>query len=99
MIKSLVKKGEYFDSVSLMIVGKDVAEMENVLDATVVMATQENKSILKTAGLYLDEFEKYDDTDLLIVIKSAFCYTNSLESFEEDQMSFHVSDMISLLKS
>ena len=70
MIKSLVKKGEYFDSVSLMIVGKDVAEMENVLDATVVMATQENKSILKTAGLYLNEFEKYDDTDLLIVIKS-----------------------------
>ncbi|MCK5051634.1 MAG: acyl-CoA synthetase FdrA [Candidatus Cloacimonetes bacterium] len=70
MIKSLVKKGEYFDSVSLMIVGKDVAQMDNVLDATVVMATQENKSILKTAGLYLDEFEKYDDTDLLIVIKS-----------------------------
>jgi len=70
MIKSLIKKGEYFDSVSLMIVGKDVAKMENVLDATVVMATQENKSILKTAGLYLDEFEKYDDTDLLIVIKS-----------------------------
>lgn len=70
MIKGLVKKGEYFDSVSLMIVGKDVAQMDNVLDATVVMATQENKSILKTAGLYLPEFEKYDDTDLLIVIKS-----------------------------
>lgn len=70
MIKSLVKKGEYFDSVSLMIVGKNIAEMENVQDATVVMATQENKSILKTAGLYLSEFDKYDDTDLLIVIKS-----------------------------
>ena len=70
MIKSIVKKGEYFDSVSLMIVGKDVAQMDNVLDATVVMATQENKSILKTAGLYLDEFAQYDDTDLLIVIKS-----------------------------
>ena len=48
MIKSLVKKGEYFDSVSLMIVGKDVAQMDFVQDATVVMATQENKSILKT---------------------------------------------------
>ena len=70
MIKSLVKKGEYFDSVSLMIVGKDVAQMNFVQDATVVMATQENKSILKTANLYLDEFEQYDDTDLLIVIKS-----------------------------
>lgn len=70
MIKSLVKKGEYFDSVSLMIVGKDVSQMENVQEATVVMATQENKSILKTAGLYLDEFAAYDDTDLLIVVKS-----------------------------
>ena len=70
MIKSIVKKGEYFDSVSLMIVGKDVTQMDYVIDATVVMATQENKSILKTADLYLDEFEKYDDTDLLIVIKS-----------------------------
>ena len=70
MIKSLVKKGEYFDSVSLMIVGKDIASMKNVIEATVVMATQENKSILKTADLYLPKFEKYDDTDLLIVIKS-----------------------------
>ena len=78
MIKSLVKKGEYFDSVSLMIVGKDVAQMNNVIDATVVMATQENKSILKTAGLYLDEFEKYDDTDLLIVIK-----TDNEDKFDE----------------
>ncbi|NQT65775.1 MAG: acyl-CoA synthetase FdrA [FCB group bacterium] len=70
MIKGIVKKGEYFDSVSLMIVGKDITQMDNVIDATVVMATQENKSILKTAGLYLNEFEKYDDTDLLIVVKS-----------------------------
>ncbi len=70
MIKSIVKKGEYFDSVTLMIVGKDVAAMDDVQDATVIMATQENKSILKTAGLYLEEFEKYDDTDLLIVVKS-----------------------------
>ncbi|MBT4574931.1 MAG: acyl-CoA synthetase FdrA [Candidatus Cloacimonetes bacterium] len=78
MIKSLVKKGEYFDSVSLMIVGKDVAQMNFVQDATVVMATQENKSILKTANLYLDEFEQYDDTDLLIVIKS-----DNEEKFDE----------------
>jgi len=78
MIKSLVKKGEYFDSVSLMIVGKDVAQMNFVQDATVVMATQENKSILKTANLYLDEFEQYDATDLLIVIKS-----DNEEKFDE----------------
>lgn len=72
MIKSLVKKGEYFDSVSLMIVGQDVSKMEYVQDATVIMATQENKSILRTAGLYKKEFEQYNDTDLLIVVKSDF---------------------------
>jgi len=70
MIKSLVKKGEYFDSVSLMIVGKNITKLDGVQDATVVMATEENKSILKTADLYLDEFTKYNDTDLLIVVKS-----------------------------
>ncbi|MEA1972033.1 MAG: acyl-CoA synthetase FdrA [Candidatus Cloacimonadota bacterium] len=70
MIKSIVKKGEYYDSVSLMIVGKNINEIENVLDATVVMATFENKNILKMANLYLDEFEKYDDTDMLVVVKS-----------------------------
>lgn len=70
MIKSIVKKGEYFDSVSLMIVGKEVSNLPEVQEATVVMATKENKAILKTAGLYLDEFSGYDDTDLLIVVKS-----------------------------
>jgi succinyl-CoA synthetase alpha subunit len=70
MIRSLVKKGEYFDSVSLMIVGKEVAKLEGVQDATVVMATAENKAILQTANLYLDEFAAYSDTDLLIVIKT-----------------------------
>lgn len=71
MIKSLVKKGEYFDSVSLMIVGKEISKMPEVEDATVIMATAENKTILQTANLYLDEFDQYNDTDLLIVIKTA----------------------------
>ena len=78
MIKSFVKKGEYFDSVSLMIVSKEVKKIQGVTEATVVMATQENMSILKMADLYLKEFEKYDDTDLLIVIES-----DEINKFEE----------------
>jgi len=78
MIRGLVKKGEYYDSVSLMIVGKNITEMENVIDATVVMATQENKAILKMAGLYLDDFAQYDDTDMLIVVKS-----DNVDKFDE----------------
>jgi FdrA protein len=70
IIKGLVKKGEYFDSVSLMIVSKEINKIEGILDSSVVMGTSENKAILATAGLLLPEFSICDDTDLLISIKS-----------------------------
>ena len=70
MIKSLIKTGEYYDSVSLMIVGKEITEMDGVIDAAVVMATLENKAILKMSNLYLPEFDNCSDTDLLLVVNS-----------------------------
>lgn len=70
IVKGLVKKGEYFDSVTLMIVSKEINKIEGILDSSVVMGTSENKAILNTAGLLLPEFSKCDDTDLLISIKA-----------------------------
>lgn len=70
VIKGIIKKGAYFDSVSLMMIAKQVNELEGILDSTVVMGTYENKSILKSAGLLIPEFEDTDDTDLLIVVKA-----------------------------
>ena len=69
MIKSLIKKGEYFDSVSLMIVGKRISEEYKIPDAAVVMGTKENKVILQMSDLYLPEFDNCTDTDLIIVLK------------------------------
>ncbi len=69
MIKSLIKKGEYYDSVSLMIVGKKISEEFDIKDAAVVMATKENKEILKLSDLYTDKFDACTDTDLIIVLK------------------------------
>ncbi len=70
ILKSVIKQGEYFDSVSLMIVARDLTEMEGVLDAAVVMGTQENKSILETSGMLLPELDAVGDTDLLVGIKA-----------------------------
>jgi succinyl-CoA synthetase alpha subunit len=70
-LKGRIKTGEYFDSVTLMIVGRDVAAMKGVADAAVVMGTRENKAILKASGLLLPEFEGADDTDLLLAVKAA----------------------------
>lgn len=69
VVKGKIKKGEYFDSVSLMIVGKKIAGLKGVIDAAVVMGTKENKSILENSGLLLREFLKAGDTDLLIAVK------------------------------
>jgi len=70
VIKGIIKSGEYFDSVSLMMVSKEINEQEGILDSAVVMGTKENREILKTSGLLISEFEKASDTDLLIAIKA-----------------------------
>lgn len=68
MIKGIIKKGLYFDSVSLMIVSKELNTIDGVNDSSVVMGTNENKAILKMAELYSDIFNNADDTDMLISI-------------------------------
>lgn len=69
-ITGFIKKGEYFDSVSLMTVAKEVNKLSGVLDSAIVMGTKENKAIVKAAGLYLSDFDPADDTDLLISLKT-----------------------------
>jgi len=69
-VKGIIKKGQYYDSVSLMIVARQVTEMEGVTDAAVVMGTEGNKSILETSNLLITKFQEASDTDLLIIIKA-----------------------------
>lgn len=69
-VKGVIKKGLYFDSVSLMMVAKQINELDGIRDSAVVMGTDENKSILKSADLLMPEFKDADDTSLLIVVKA-----------------------------
>ncbi|MCP4146921.1 MAG: acyl-CoA synthetase FdrA [bacterium] len=70
VVKGIIKKGEYFDSVSLMIVARTINESGESIDSAVVMGTRENRSILENAGLLLTQFADSGDTDLLIAIKA-----------------------------
>jgi len=65
-----IKKGVYFDSVTLMNIGKEITGMEGVIDAAVVMGTKENKAILSSAGLLTSELGDARDADLLISVKT-----------------------------
>ena len=69
-ISGRIKQGFYFDSVTLMRTGRELSGFPGVVEASVVMATEANKSILDMSGLLLPEFKKSDEQDLLIVVKA-----------------------------
>ncbi len=71
MIKTVIKKGAYFDSVSLMQVAKKLNSVRGVSDSAVVMATKENKGIIKASGLLTREILDAGDNDLAIAVRAS----------------------------
>ncbi len=65
-----IKQGFYFDSVTLMRVGRELSGLPGVLEASVVMATESNKSILSMSDLLLPDFKKATDQDLCIAVRA-----------------------------
>lgn len=68
-LEGKVVKGRYFDSVFLMKLSREVSDMEGVKDSSVVVGSEENKKILKTAELFMPEFAEANGNDLLIALK------------------------------
>ena len=69
-VKTLIKTSEYHDSVSLMLVARELSKLEGVRDAAVVMATEANKSILTDAGLLTEEAKAATPNDLVIAVSA-----------------------------
>lgn len=69
-IAGKIIRGKYFDSVSLMLVARETLGLPGVKDAAAVMATDENKRILKTSGIEWLELAEAGDTDLALGIKA-----------------------------
>jgi succinyl-CoA synthetase alpha subunit len=64
-----IRKGAYFDSVTLMRVGTEITALPGVIDAAVVMGTKSNRAILNSSGLLSAKFDNASDTDLLVAVK------------------------------
>ena len=64
-----IRKGAYFDSVTLMRVGTEITALPGVIDAAVVMGTKSNRAILNSSGLLSAGFDNASDTDLLVAVK------------------------------
>ncbi len=63
-------QGKYFDSVKLMLVSREIRKQKGVQDAVAIMATAENKAILKATGMLLPEFETAPETAICIAVKA-----------------------------
>ena len=70
--KGIIKTGEYYDSVTLMLVAKELNSAEGVIDSGVVMGTAENKAILKASNILFgrstsDDLKSLDEKTFLDV--------------------------------
>jgi len=69
-VKSLIKTSEYHDSVSLMLVARELVKFPGVIDASVMMGTDANKSLLEQSGLLTPEGQAATPNDLIIAVKT-----------------------------
>lgn len=70
-IKSLIKPSAYYDSVTLMLVARELTRLPGVTDAAVVMATEANKAILRQAGLLTPQAQAATANDLVMVVSAS----------------------------
>lgn len=69
MLKTVIRKNAYYDSVTLMLVTDAIKKIDGVEEALVGMGTDTNKGFLKDLGMLTAEIEETNPNDLLIVVK------------------------------
>jgi succinyl-CoA synthetase alpha subunit len=70
IVHTLLKPGEYRDSVALMLIARELTALPGVADVSVVMGTPANKAVLAQAGLLNDAANAATPNDLLIAVKA-----------------------------
>lgn len=65
----LIKPNSYYDSVTLMIITREIEADGNVENAVVVMGTEHNKELLDNVGLLNSEIKAATPNDLIIAVK------------------------------
>jgi len=70
MIKAIIEKDQYFDSVFLMLINSSVKELSGVKNAVVSMGTEMNIELLKDMGYANEEILQSTANDLLVVIEA-----------------------------
>lgn len=67
MLRTVVKKGSYQDSVVLMLLTNEISTIEGVKKVSIMMATPANKDIFKQSGLDTEELMASTANDMVVV--------------------------------
>jgi FdrA protein len=70
IVKTLIKPSEYHDSVTLMLVARELGKFPGVIDVGVIMATEANKALLKESGLLTPDVQAATPNDLVIAVSA-----------------------------
>ncbi|MBE7719337.1 MAG: acyl-CoA synthetase FdrA [Lacrimispora celerecrescens] len=68
MIKTIIRKGSYQDSVVLMLLTNKISAMEGIHKVSIMMATPANKDLFKASGLETPELAEAQSNDMAIVV-------------------------------
>lgn len=68
MLKTIIQKNNYQDSIVLMLLTNEINTLDGVNNVSIMMATPANKDIFKTGGLYTPELEEGTPNDMAIVL-------------------------------
>lgn len=69
MVKLDIKQNTYYDSVTLMLISKDLKKLDGVEEALVGMGTDLNRDIAHNLGLVTPEFETITANDFFVAIR------------------------------
>lgn len=69
MIKAIVKENAYNDSVTLMLISREVQKLDGVEDVLVGMGTELNLDLVKTMDMFVPELKKVTANDLFIAAR------------------------------
>ncbi len=68
MIKTIIRKGSYQDSVVLMLLTNKISAMEGIHKVSIMMATPANKDLFKASGLETPELMEAQSNDMAVVV-------------------------------
>ena len=71
MIRTIIKKNEYHDSVFLMNISEKIQSVEGVFQVVILMGTDTNKNLLSDVSMLTDLAKEAAPNDMIIVIEGS----------------------------